>query len=100
MRVLAASMRALESPWSSAAAIHGPVLGERADEPDERRQPAAAGPRDPTVEQGDGVGGGQPEDLVQLLLEQIGPVEPAVSALDLRELGGLAAGEPLWVLPQ
>ena len=38
-------------------------------------------------------------DLPQLLLEQVRPVEPRVGSLDHRELGLLAVGEVLGVLP-
>jgi hypothetical protein len=63
---------------------------DRAGELDERRQPAAPRPLQPTVEQSLGGRGRELVNLAQLLLEQVGAVEPGVGALDLSELGGLA----------
>ena len=72
---------------------------DRAGELDERRQPAPPRPLQPTVEQSLGGRGRELVNLAQLFLEQVGAVEPGVGALDLSELGGLAVGEVLGVLP-
>ena len=76
------------------------LLGERAGELDERWQSAASGPRQPAVQELARLLGGQPVDLPQLLLEQIGAIQRLVGMLDARELGLLAGGEVLGVLPQ
>jgi hypothetical protein len=74
--------------------------GDRAGELDERCETTPARRRDPLVEELDRVAGGQPVDLSELLLEQVGTVQPRVGLLNARELRLLAVGEVLGVLPQ
>ena len=69
------------------------VSADRAGELDERREPAAAGPREPGVEELERGGGGEAVDLAQLLLEQVGAVQPLVDLLDLGELELLSVGQ-------
>lgn len=78
----------------------GALLGDGAGELDERRQAASARPLDPAVQERDGRISGEPVDLPELFLEQVGAIEPAVGGLDVGELGALAGGEVLGVLPQ
>jgi hypothetical protein len=61
----------------------GALLGDRAGELDERLQAAAPRPLQPALEQLDGLRGGEPVDLAQLLLEQVGAVEAGVGLLDV-----------------
>jgi hypothetical protein len=75
------------------------LVGDRARELDERRQPATARPRQPPVQQPLSDRGGEPVDLSQLLLEQVRAIQPGVRLLDARELRLLAVGEVLRVLP-
>jgi len=79
-------------PWA--------LLFDRARELDERLQAAATRPLKPGVQQRAGVLCRDAVDLAQLLLERVGAVEPLVGLLDARELGFLAAGEVLGVLPE
>jgi hypothetical protein len=71
----------------------GALLGDRLGQPDERWQATSPRPRDPPVEQRDRRSGREAVDLPELLLEQVGAVQPAVGRLDLGELRGLAAAE-------
>jgi len=75
------------------------LLADGAGKLDECRQPAAARPHQPTVQQPLGDRRGEPVDLAQLLLEQIRAIQPGVGLLDRGELDGLAVGEVLGVLP-
>src|SRR3954462_4672804 len=61
----------------------GVLVGERARELDKRLEPAAARPLDPAVQQLDRLLGGQSVDLPELLLEQVGAIQPRVGALDV-----------------
>ena len=74
------------------------LFGDRCGELDERRQPAAARPGEPAVEEPLGGRRGEPVDLAELFLEEVRAVQPGVRLLDRRELGGLAVGEVLGVL--
>ena len=78
----------------------GALVGDRARELDEGRQATSPRPGDPAVQQRDRGPGCEAVDLAQLLFEQIRAIEPLVGVLDVRELGGLAVGEALGVLPQ
>ena len=78
----------------------GAVLGDRLGELDERREATAARPFQPGVEQLYRLGLREPVDLSQLLLEQVGAIQPLVGLLNRRQLGLLAGGEVLGVLPQ
>ena len=98
--VLMASTRALERPLVIAARIPAFLVGDRLGELHERRQAAASRPDEPALEQLGGLGGREPVDLAQLLFEQVGAEERPVGLLDPRELGLLAGGEVLGVLPE
>lgn len=95
-----ASTRALERPCSIAATMPARwaviVLASLTNGARRHRLAHVT----PLVEQPDRGVGGQPVDLARLLFEQVRAVQPRVGALDARELGLLAAGEVVGVLPQ
>ena len=93
------SVSPLERPWVTAATIPARVALDAVVELDERGDLAAPGPGEPGVEYGDGLGAAVLEHEAELLLQQVGPVELVVVAGDPGELGGLAVGEVLGVLP-
>jgi len=75
------------------------VLADAAAEFDEARDPAALGPAEPGVQQLLAFLALEPEDLAELLLEQVGPEQLMVDLRDPGELGLLPVGEVLGVLP-
>jgi hypothetical protein len=77
------------------------VLGAGAGQLDERRQPAAAGPHQPAVEETQGAPGlAEVEDRAELLLQEVGALEAPVGLLDEGELALLAHGQVLGDLPE
>ena len=79
---------------------HSALLGDPSGELDERLEAAASGPAQPGLEQREGLVGGDAVDLAELFVEQVGAVERLVGLLDPGELGLLAVGEVLGVLPE
>ena len=75
------------------------LLGDRARELHERRQPTPSGPRQPAVQESLCGRGRESVDLAELFFEQVRAVEPDVGLLDRGKLDGLAVGEVLGVLP-
>lgn len=76
------------------------MLGDALLELDERCDPAAPCPRDPSVQRLGGLVCWELEDGTQAFFEQIGAVEPRISLGDPRKLRLLLVGEVLGVLPQ
>lgn len=79
---------------------HVAELLDAAGELGERGDAAASGPAEPEVECFDGVVVGKLEDGAQALFQQVSAVELRVGRGDLGELGVLAFGEVLGVLPE
>jgi len=78
----------------------GVLVGDRPGELDGGSQAAAPGPLQPAVERLDGGVGREPVDLAELFCEQVGAEQRGVELLDPGELGLLAVGEVLGVLPE
>jgi hypothetical protein len=78
----------------------GEVLADPAAELDERGDPTSCGPVESLVEHEDRSHALDGDDGSELLFEQVGVVETAVDLGDPGELGLLAGGEVLGVLPQ
>ena len=96
-----ASERALDRPCFDGVQDQGLVFLDGLGELDERLEAAAPGPGDPAAQQGAGVGQLDGlEDRPELLLEQVGPVEPAVGLGDPGERGALVAGQVRRVFQQ
>src|SRR5664280_927811 len=97
-------VRALDQPVGQpvleAGVDRDTVLGDPLGQVDESGDPAAPGPGQPMVEQALAVLALEREDLTQLLLEQVGPVEAVVDLGDPGQLGRLLVGEVFGVLPQ
>ena len=98
--VLMASTRALERPLLIAARIPGfwSVIVLASFTNGRRRQRRAQ--IEPALEQLGCLGGRDPVDLPELLLQEVGAEERPVGLLDPRELDLLAGGEVLGVLPE
>ena len=79
----------------------GTVLGDGAGQLDEGREAATSSPHQPVVEEAQGAPWlSKMEDLTELLLEEVSAVERLVGLLDSGELGLLARGQILGVLPE
>ena len=78
----------------------GALLGDRLGELDEGLEAGSSCPFQPVLQQRERVLVGQVVDLAQLLFEEVGAVDRGVELLDERELGLLAVGQVLGLLPE
>ena len=98
--VLTDSISPLDRPWSRAASMACAVSHDAAGQLDEGGDAAAPGPGDPPVQGLLAFFALDREHVPQALFEQVGAVQPGVGLGDPGQLGGLAFGEVLGVLPQ